>query len=44
MKIQSIDIYWVKVPLACVWKTSYADEPEADPLKKWTAEHVSFHG
>ena len=44
MKIQSIDIYWVKVPLAFVWKTSYADEPDADLLKKWTVEHVSFHG
>lgn len=32
MKIQSIDIYWVKLPLAFVWKTSYADQRYTDTI------------
>jgi O-succinylbenzoate synthase len=32
MKIQSIDIYWVKLPLAFVWKTSYADQHYTDTI------------
>ena len=32
MKIQSIDIYWVKLPLAFVWKTSYADQHHVDTI------------
>ena len=26
MKIDAIDIHWVKAPLAFVWKTSYAND------------------
>ncbi len=26
MRIEGIDIYWVKLPLAFVWRTSYADQ------------------
>lgn len=32
MKIQRIDIYWVKLPLAIVWKTSYADQHVTDTI------------
>ena len=32
MKIQSIDIYWVKLPLAFVWRTSYADQHYTDTI------------
>ena len=32
MRIESIDIYWVKLPLAFVWKTSYADQHYTDTL------------
>ena len=32
MKIEGIDIYWVKLPLAFVWKTSYADQHFTDTL------------
>jgi len=32
MKIESIDIYWAKIPLAFVWKTSYGDQIATDTL------------
>ena len=32
MKIRSIDIYWVKLPLAFAWKTSYADQHYTDTI------------
>jgi len=32
MKIEAIDIYWAKLPLAFVWKTSYADQHYTDTL------------
>jgi O-succinylbenzoate synthase len=32
MKIDAIDIYWVKVPLAFVWRTSYADQYVTDTI------------
>jgi len=32
VKIRSIDIYWVKLPLAFAWKTSYADQHYTDTI------------
>ena len=32
MLIERIDVYWVRVPLAFVWKTSYADQTDTDTL------------
>ena len=32
MKIDAIDIYWVRIPLAFVWKTSYADQHDTDTI------------
>lgn len=32
MKIDAIDIYWVKLPLAFVWRTSYADQYFTDTI------------
>ena len=32
MKIDAIDVYWVKLPLAFVWKTSYADQSFTDTI------------
>jgi o-succinylbenzoate synthase len=32
MKIDAIDIYWVRIPLAFVWKTSYADQRDTDTI------------
>jgi O-succinylbenzoate synthase len=32
MRIESIDIYWVKLPLAFVWRTSYADQRFTDTI------------
>ncbi len=32
MKIEAIDVYWVKVPLAFVWRTSYADQHHTDTI------------
>jgi len=32
MKIEGIDIYWVRLPLAFVWKTSYADQLYTDTI------------
>jgi len=32
MKIEAIDIYWAKLPLAFVWKTSYADQYYTDTI------------
>ena len=32
MKIEAIDVYWVKLPLAFVWRTSYADQHCTDTL------------
>jgi o-succinylbenzoate synthase len=32
MLIERIDVYWVRVPLAFVWRTSYADQAETDTL------------
>jgi O-succinylbenzoate synthase len=32
MVIDGIDVYWVKVPLAFVWRTSYADQYHTDTI------------
>ena len=32
MKIDAIDVYWVKIPLAFVWRTSYADQTVTDTI------------
>src|SRR6266542_3353906 len=32
MKIEAIDIYWVRLPLAFVWRTSYADQHYTDTV------------
>lgn len=32
MLIEAIDVYWVKVPLAFVWKTSYGDQHFTDTI------------
>jgi len=32
VKIDAIDIHWVKVPLASVWRTSYADQHVTDTI------------
>ena len=32
MKIERIDIYWVKLPLAFIWRTSYADQDATDTI------------
>jgi O-succinylbenzoate synthase len=32
MVIERIDVYWVKVPLAFVWKTSYGDQRHTDTI------------
>jgi o-succinylbenzoate synthase len=32
MVIERIDVYWVRVPLAFVWRTSYADQHDTDTL------------
>jgi o-succinylbenzoate synthase len=32
MIIEAIDVYWVKVPLAFVWKTSYGDQHFTDTI------------
>ena len=32
MKIDAIDVYWMKLPLAFVWKTSYADQSVTDTI------------
>src|SRR5437870_4124291 len=32
MKIEGIDIYWVRLPLAFVWKTSYGDQLHTDTI------------
>jgi O-succinylbenzoate synthase len=32
MVIEAIDVYWVRVPLAFVWKTSYGDQLHTDTL------------
>jgi O-succinylbenzoate synthase len=32
MKIEGIDIYWVRLPLAFVWRTSYADQRHTDTI------------
>ena len=32
MRIDRIDCYWVKIPLAFVWRTSYADQRETDTI------------
>ena len=32
MLIERIDVYWVRVPLAFVWRTSYADQADTDTL------------
>ena len=32
MKIDRIDVYWMKLPLAFVWKTSYADQSFTDTI------------
>src|SRR5262247_3060955 len=32
MRIESIDVYWAKLPLAFVWKTSYADQYYTDTI------------
>jgi hypothetical protein len=30
MLIERIDAYWVRVPLAFVWRTSYADQSDTE--------------
>lgn len=32
MKIEGIDIHWVRLPLAFVWRTSYADQRHTDTI------------
>src|SRR5204863_9639097 len=32
MLIDAIDVYWVRIPLAFVWKTSYADQHYTDTI------------
>jgi o-succinylbenzoate synthase len=32
MLIEAIDVYWVKVPLAFVWKTSYGDQHHTETI------------
>ena len=32
MKIDAIDVYWMKLPLAFVWRTSYADQYVTDTI------------
>jgi hypothetical protein len=32
MIIERIDVYWVRVPLAFVWRTSYADQHDTDTI------------
>jgi O-succinylbenzoate synthase len=32
MKIDAIDVYWMKLPLAFVWRTSYADQYLTDTI------------
>jgi hypothetical protein len=32
IKIDGIDIYWVRLPLAFVWRTSYADQHHTDTI------------
>ena len=32
MKIDAIDVYWMRLPLAFVWKTSYADQSVTDTI------------
>ena len=32
MLIDAIDLYWVRIPLAFVWKTSYADQHDTDTI------------
>ena len=32
MRIDAIDVYWVRIPLAFVWKTSYADQHDTDTI------------
>ena len=32
MKIDAMDVYWVRIPLAFVWKTSYADQHCTDTI------------
>jgi hypothetical protein len=32
MLIDGIDIYWVRLPLAFVWRTSYADQRVTDTI------------
>ena len=32
MKIDAIDVYWMKLPLAFVWKTSYGDQLYTDTI------------
>src|SRR5581483_1031801 len=32
MRIDAIDVYWVKIPLAFVWRTSYADQHVTDTI------------
>jgi O-succinylbenzoate synthase len=32
MRIERIDVYWARLPLAFVWKTSYADQHHTDTI------------
>ena len=32
MRLEAIDVYWVKLPLAFVWRTSYADQHFTDTI------------
>src|SRR6185295_2969783 len=32
MRIEAIDVHWVRIPLAFVWRTSYADQRVTDTI------------
>jgi len=32
MKIDGLEIYWVKLPLAFNWRTSYGDQHDTDTI------------
>ena len=32
MRIEAIDVYWVRLPLAFVWRTSYGDQRDTDTI------------
>ena len=45
MHIDAVDVYWVRIPLAFVWKTSYADQDVTDTiLVRLTSEGIHAWG